>query len=151
MYILNLKRWQKLSEEEWYSRQKEIINSYLSRMFFPMKYGTRTVTIGIHDPVFFQCPNCKRINTVSYVITSTYYHFWYIPIFPFEKDGYACCSDCRFKIESLKYSRHTKEEFKDLRKKYRHPFYTYIFAALFISPFAIGIISNLIKTYFNDK
>jgi len=107
-------------------------------IFFPLKYGMKTILIGVHEPDFFQCPNCKGVNTVSFAITSTYYHFYYIPVFPFEKDGYASCDDCNFKIESLKYSRITNEDFKSFSKKFKHPFYTYTISGIFASPFIIG-------------
>ena len=110
-------------------------------MFFPIKYGTRTISIGVYDPPFFQCPNCKGLNTVSFSITSTYYHIWYIPVLPFDKDGYARCSDCNLKIDSIKYSRFTKDEYKEVKKKFRHPFYPYTLIAIFLSPFIIGIIA----------
>jgi MFS-type transporter involved in bile tolerance (Atg22 family) len=112
-------------------------------MLFLLKYGTRTILIDVYDPPFFQCPNCKGLNTVSFTFTSTYYHFWYVPVFPIEKDGFARCSDCNLKIDSIKYSKFTKEEYKEMKKKFKHPFYTYTLAAILLSPFIIGIIAYL--------
>jgi hypothetical protein len=109
-------------------------------MFIPLKYGSKEVMLGVHDPYPFQCPECKQLGTVSYSLYGEYFHFWYVPVFPFEKDGYAICSNCNFRINSLKFNRRTKEEFKQLRKKFRYPFYTYIGAVLFISPIVIAIL-----------
>jgi hypothetical protein len=114
-------------------------------MFLPLKYGTKTILIGIYEPPFYQCPNCKGLNTIDFAFTSTYYHFWHIPVFPIEKDGYAKCSDCNFKIDSIKYSRLTKDEFQKLKKKFRHPFYTYTLAGIFASPFIIGGVAYFIN------
>lgn len=110
----------------------------------PIKYGTRTVMLGIHDPFPFQCPNCKQLNTVDFAIYGEYYHVWYIPIVPFEKDGYAKCGHCDFRVNSLKFNKLTKEEFKQIRKKLRYPFYTYIGATLFFLPIIIAIILALV-------
>lgn len=114
-------------------------------MFIPLKYGTKRASIGIHEPYPLQCPNCKQLNTVSYMIYSEYWHFYFIPIFPFEKDGYARCSNCSFHINSIKFNRLTKDEFKDIRKKFRHPFYTYIGITIFLAPIVIAIVLELIQ------
>ena len=117
-----------------------------SKMFVPLKYGTKKVMLGIHDPFPFQCPDCKQLNTVDFALYGEYYHFWYIPVFPFEKDGFATCSNCNFRINSLKFNRLTKEHFKLIQKKFRYPFYTYIGAALFLSPFLIALIMVTVES-----
>jgi phage FluMu protein Com len=114
-------------------------------MFVPIKYGTKRVMLGIHDPFPFQCPNCKQINTVDYAIYGEYYHFWYIPVFPFEKDGYAKCSRCDFRINSLKYNKLTQEDFRQVKKKFKYPFYTYTGAAIFIFPILVAIVLSIIS------
>ena len=114
-------------------------------MFVPIKYGTKRVTLGIHDPFPFQCPNCKQINTVEYAIYGEYYHFWYIPVFPFEKDGYAKCSHCDFRINSLKYNKLTEEDFRQVKKKLKYPFYTYTGAAIFLFPILVAIVLSLVS------
>ncbi len=108
-------------------------------MFIPLKYGTKRVLVSVHDPYPFQCPNCKQLGTVDFAIYSEYYHFYYMPVFPFEKDGYAKCDSCEFHINSIKFNRLTKEEFKRIKKQYKHPFYTYIGITLLLSPFIIGL------------
>jgi hypothetical protein len=109
-------------------------------MLVPIKYGTKRVNLGIHDPFPFQCPNCKELNSVQFVIYGDYYHFWFIPVFPFEKDGYAICDNCNFRINSLKYNRLTTEDFKQVRKKFKYPFCTYIGFAIFIFPVVVAVL-----------
>jgi hypothetical protein len=109
-------------------------------MLFLIKYGTKKVYLGSHDPFPFQCPNCKQLSTVDFSIYGEYYHFWYIPVFPYEKDGHAACENCDFKINSLKFNRITKDDFKYVSKKFRFPFYTYIGATIFLLPMALAVI-----------
>jgi hypothetical protein len=112
----------------------------------PVRYGTNRVSLGLYDPFPFQCPGCKQINTVEFALYGDYYHVWYIPIFPFEKDGYAKCSNCNFTINSLKYNKLTCDDFKQIRKKFRFPYFTYLGAALFLFPFIVAIFLVLFSS-----
>jgi hypothetical protein len=114
-------------------------------MIFLHKYGTKRILLGIYDPYPFQCPNCKELGTIDFTIYGDYYHYWYIPIFPQEKDGYACCSNCDFTINSVKFNRNTRELFQEIKKKYKYPFYTYIGITIICAPFIIGILAFLIS------
>ncbi|PZR25593.1 MAG: hypothetical protein DI535_17400 [Citrobacter freundii] len=116
-------------------------------MFIFHKFGTKKITLGLHEPFVSQCPNCKGINTITFAITGEYYYcFSFIPIFPFEKDGYALCSDCSFKINSVKYNAATKDEFKLIRRKFRYPLYTYIGAAIFFAPLVLLVLLAIIES-----
>lgn len=115
-------------------------------MFIPTKSGTKRIMIGIYDPFPFQCPNCKQLSTVNFAFYSEYFHYWYIPIFPQEKDGFAKCENCSFTINSLKYNRLTKHDYKEISKKFKHPFYTYTGITLILLPIAIIIIMALFSS-----
>jgi zinc-ribbon family len=112
-------------------------------MFFLHKYGTKQVLLGSYDPYPLQCPECKELATIDITIYGDYYHYWYIPIFPYEKDGYAKCSSCDFTINSVKFNRNTKELFREIKGKFRYPFYTYTGIAIICAPFIIGILAWL--------
>ena len=114
-------------------------------MFFHHKYGTKNFILGLHDPYPFQCPNCSKLGTVEFTITGEYFHFWYIPCYPVEKDGIASCSECEFRVNTIKYNRITADEFRQIKNKYRFPFYTYTGIAIFISPVIAGVILYLFK------
>jgi hypothetical protein len=113
---------------------------------FNMRYGSKSVKRGTHDPFPYQCPGCKKIGTVRFDLYSEYYHFWHVPVFPFEKDGTASCSECDFKIQSLKFNRLTREDFKVINRKFRHPFYTYIGASIILLPVILVIIAILLDS-----
>lgn len=112
-------------------------------MLFGHKYGTKKILIGAYNPHPFQCPECKKSDTVDIAIYCDYYHFWYIPIFPYEKDGTAKCSNCDLKINSVKFNKHTKELFQQIKKKFRYPFYTYVGGFILSLPFVAGLLAFL--------
>ena len=107
-------------------------------MAVPLKYGTKRILIGIYDPYPFQCPNCKKMGTVTFALYGEYYHFWFIPVFPFEKDGEAKCINCSFHVSSIKFNRQTKEIFKEIKGRYKYPFYTYTGITIVVAPFVLG-------------
>ena len=112
-------------------------------MIFFHKYGTKQVLLGLYDPYPFQCPGCKETGRIEIMIYGDYYHYWYIPIFPYEKDGYAKCDKCGFTINSVKFNKLTKHLFPEIKKKYKYPLYTYFGITLLCSPFVIGILAWL--------
>lgn len=114
-------------------------------MFFPHKYGTKKFLLGLHDPYPFQCPNCKQIGSVEFAIIGEYFHFWYIPCYPVEKDGIATCINCEFSINTLRYNHKTATEFQRIKKDYRFPFYTYLGIAILLFPILIALILSLLK------
>jgi uncharacterized membrane protein YvbJ len=63
-----------------------------------------------------------------------------MPVFPYEKDGSAKCSNCGFTINSVKFNRNTKELLREIKKKFRYPFYTYTGFIIFCLPFIMGIL-----------
>ena len=95
-------------------------------MFIPIKHGHTTILIGVHAPYPFQCPHCKQLNSVDFLIIGEYFHIYWVPMCPTGKDGYAKCNNCTFKIDSLRYNRLTRDSFKEISKKYKYPYYTYI-------------------------
>jgi hypothetical protein len=96
-------------------------------MWLPFKkYGINRVNIGYYKPDFMQCPNCKQINSIDFLVYSEYWYTFFVPMAPVEKDGHARCTHCDFRVNSIKYNPHTREEFKRIRKQVRHPWYAYI-------------------------
>ena len=105
-----------------------------------VKFGTKQMLFASHDPYPFQCPSCKQLGTVDFALSCAYFHIWYIPVFPTEKDGTARCSNCDLRIDSLKFNRNTRELFSKIRKQHRYPFYLYTGITLFLLPVMIGLV-----------
>jgi len=58
-----------------------------------LPYGIKTVLIDV-DEYFVNCPSCESYHWADVAVTSHYYHFSYLPIFPIEKDAYIVCKKC---------------------------------------------------------
>ena len=106
-------------------------------------YGKRRVPIGI-DEIFIACPSCEAHNPSDIMISSTYIHLFWVPALPIRKDASLICKKCGLKRYNLDFDPRSLEGYEDLKSKFKHPFYTYIAAAFFLS---IVVISILVKIF----
>ena len=92
-------------------------------------YGVKKAAIGM-DEFMIKCPSCEVDNFADVMITSNYYHFWFIPIFPIEKEANIVCQKCGLRRYNVPFNSRTFKNYDEIKHKFRHPWYTYFFAAL---------------------
>lgn len=63
------------------------------------------------------------------MILSNYYHIYWIPIFPFEKDANIICKKCGLKRYGSSFDASLLSNFNEVKGRFRHPWFTYIDAA----------------------
>jgi hypothetical protein len=102
-------------------------------------YGVRKATIGI-DEFMVRCPACEADNFADVMITSNYYHVYYIPIFPFEKEVNIICEKCGLKRYNVPFDPQFFKNYYEIKNKFRHPWYTYTFVGFVALLILIGII-----------
>lgn len=105
-------------------------------------YGSYKKAIGIFEPPFYKCPNCEEYNTSYIVVYSIYYHMFWIPIFPYEKEAVANCSECGFRRNEIKFGPNLIKEFSEKKKEYKHPWWTYSLVLLFVIIILAAIITS---------
>lgn len=42
----------------------------------------------------FTCPNCKQLTSIKVIMTYSYFHFFFIPIFSWNKRYFIQCENC---------------------------------------------------------
>ncbi len=102
-------------------------------------YGVKKANIRI-DEFMVKCPSCEVDAYADIMITSNYYHIWYIPIFPFEKEANIICQKCGLKRYDVPFNARTFKNYAEIKNKFRHPWYTYITIALFLLIVLIAIL-----------
>ena len=107
----------------------------------PLIYGTKKAIIG-DDEIFIKCPACDADTFQDVIVTSNYYHFYYIPIFPFEKEISFVCSKCGLRRYDIPLSKRNVPQFDEVNKKFKHPWYTYLFTLLESILILIGILTS---------
>jgi hypothetical protein len=103
------------------------------------RYGTKTVLIGV-DEYMVYCPSCESDAWAQVGIISNYYHLYYIPVFPFEKDAYVICQKCGLKRGGVPFNEKLINDFDEAKRKYKHPWYTYTGIGFIIFLILLGII-----------
>jgi zinc-ribbon family len=96
-------------------------------------YGKLKTSIGIFEPPFYKCPNCDQLHTTYVVVYSWYYHIFWIPVFPFEKDAVANCSECGFTRSEIKFGPGLIKDFEEKRKDYKHPWWAWSWTLIFLA------------------
>ena len=105
-----------------------------------VRYGIKTSLIGA-DEYLVRCPSCESDNWADVGIISNYYHFYYVPIFPFEKDAYVACKKCGLK-RTVPFDEKLVKNFSEIKGQYHHPWYTYIGIAIMVVFILLGILSS---------
>ncbi|MEI2739739.1 MAG: zinc-ribbon domain-containing protein [Chitinophagaceae bacterium] len=106
-------------------------------------YGTRSTPAGLHEFSSYQCPHCEKTDTTYAVIYSMYFHIFWIPFFPDDKQMIATCSECSFTRGTEKFGPKLFEQCKGLTKKYRHPWWTSSLTILLLAVI-LAIILNAV-------
>ncbi len=109
--------------------------------------GKRKVAIGV-DEIFIGCPSCEAHNFSDIMISSVYFHILWIPFFPIRKEASLICKKCGLKRYDLPFDSRTLESCKDIKQKFKHPFYTYIGFA-FVS--TVLVFSLLVKLFTHSE
>ena len=107
-------------------------------------YGVKKANIGIDEILSF-CPSCEADKFQDILITSNYYHLYYIPVFPIEKEVTFICNSCGLKRIDVPLTERELKNYAEINKKFRHPWYTYIVSFLFAMPIVIAILVSINK------
>ena len=95
-------------------------------------HGKRKTAIGIFEPLFYKCPNCEQLHSTYIVAYSWYFHIFWVPLFPYEKEFVANCSECGFTRSEIKFGPNLVKELGEKRKDFRHPWWTWSWLILFL-------------------
>lgn len=107
-------------------------------------YGTDRTAIGF-DEFLVKCPSCKTHQWAEIMLSSVYYHIYYIPVFPIDKDVMVVCKKCGLKRYGETFDSKLISNYEDVKKLYRHKWFTYIGAAIIALPFVIWLLLLIIK------
>jgi hypothetical protein len=95
-------------------------------------FGHRAANIGSHDVFMYECPYCHEQNTTLITVFARYYHIFWIPFFPYAKEGASLCTHCHAHRTELQFGPKLVEEFKAVKKKSRYPWWTWTWTILLV-------------------
>ncbi|MCX6316757.1 MAG: zinc-ribbon domain-containing protein [Bacteroidetes bacterium] len=102
-------------------------------------YGIKKAPVGITEEME-RCPHCETDNFSDIYVTSNYYHIYFIPIFPFEKEVTVVCQRCGLRRVNMPFDRNLLRSYDALNNRFRHSWYLYAFPLFVAFLILIGII-----------
>jgi hypothetical protein len=108
-------------------------------IFFGLK--NRPIDFGEY---LVKCPSCEADSWADIMISTHYFHIYFLPIFPTDKDALVICQKCGLKRSGVPFDEKLISSYKEIKYKYRHPWFTYIGVALFAFAFIAVIIGRFL-------
>ncbi len=116
-------------------------------MFIPIKYGIERTPIDIGE-YLVKCPSCETDQWAEILVSTVYSHVYYVPIIPNGKDAVVVCKKCGLKRYGVPFNGDLIKNYDEVKKQYRHKWFTYIGISIITLPFVLWIIFSAVK-YFN--
>lgn len=94
-------------------------------------FGTKETPIGVIEQLVY-CPACECDAAADIMVLSTYFHIYFLPLFPVSKEVNIICKKCGYKRYGSAFNSTTIKNYAELKGKFKHPWYTFIFPAFVI-------------------
>ncbi|MDI9365950.1 MAG: zinc-ribbon domain-containing protein [Flavobacterium sp.] len=107
-------------------------------------FGSKETFINL-DAFFIKCPSCETDNWADVMVTSEYYHLYYVPIFPFNKNAHVVCKTCGLKRYGIGFDKKLIKNLEEVKHQYKHPWFTYIGLGLVGLLISFIIISSMLR------
>lgn len=96
-------------------------------------YGKRKSLIKSFDIFMYECPFCEENNSTTIAVYSWYVHVFWIPVFPYQKEAVAYCTCCNTYRNELKFGPKLVAEYKEKKRYFRHPLWTWSIIILLLA------------------
>jgi len=94
-------------------------------------FGVTQTPIGV-DEFLISCPSCETHSWADIIVMSHYFHIYMLPFFPTNKDANVICKTCGLKRYGISFDQRLVSNYDEIKKEYRHPWFTYSGFAIII-------------------
>ena len=94
-------------------------------------FGVRQKPIDI-DEVVVKCPSCEKLSSADIMVIGKYFHFFWLPFCPTEKELNIICKECGLKRYGLNFDSTFISNFEEIKSKFNHPWSSYLGLTLLI-------------------
>jgi hypothetical protein len=112
--------------------------------FLKIQYGVTQSPIGIAE-YMISCPSCESDQWADVMILSSYYYYFVVPIFPIGKEANIICKKCGLKRYGASFDSKLISDYDDVKRIYKHPWFTYTGVGIILFPFLIWLIFAIIE------
>jgi hypothetical protein len=106
-------------------------------------FGSKKAPVGVEE-LLVKCPACESHQWADVMVISHYYHFFFIPVFPFDKEADIICSNCGLKRYGRAFDANLVSNYTEIKNQFRHPWYSYTGLLFFSFLVLVLIISSLL-------
>jgi hypothetical protein len=90
-----------------------------------MKIGSQSTPINIGE-YLVKCPACESDHWADVMVVSNYWYFYFIPMFPLDKQANVICKTCGLKRYGSVFNSKLISNYEEVKHLYRHPWFTYL-------------------------
>lgn len=110
-------------------------------------YGWRSSSLKTEVPPSFTCPQCGEQGSTHIEVYSSYFHIFWIPVFPYSKKIGSQCASCNYAIDKSNAPEQLDQLFKQMKAQVRLPVWQ--FAGLILV--ALAILYGVFSSYQNEQ
>ena len=109
-------------------------------------HGKAKFYIRHFEPLFYKCPYCDADSSTEVFIYSWYYHFFWIPVYPFKKEAIAKCTECGVKRPDERFGPKLTEHLREELGYSKHPLYAWTLLLVVCALIVLIIIIRLSRS-----
>ncbi|MEP6952080.1 MAG: hypothetical protein ABI863_22510 [Ginsengibacter sp.] len=89
-------------------------------------FGTKDTPVGIDEQMCY-CQACEGQTLADIMVLSSYFHIYYLPLFPVSREVNITCQECGMKSYGLPFNSKVIKNYSEIKNRFKHPWFTYIF------------------------
>ena len=103
-------------------------------------FGRKRTTIDNIEEVLLKCPSCETHQFADLMVYSEYFHFYYVPMWPIDKEAVSYCKKCGLK-RVRPFDKDFSGDYIELKSKFRHKLFLYTGVSIIVMITLIAIIT----------
>lgn len=105
-------------------------------------YGTKPVHLKTIENKIVKCGNCDRQGYMAFHYSSSHFHVFWIPMFPYIRKGGSSCSNCGEELKPKHMPEHVKRAYKETKKSVKLPIWQFSGLALIALIIAYSVYAS---------
>ncbi|WP_299769082.1 hypothetical protein [uncultured Dokdonia sp.] len=105
-------------------------------------YGTKPVHLKTVENRIVKCGNCDTQGHMAFYYSSSHFHVFWIPMFPYRRKGGSSCTNCGEELKPKQMPEHVKRAYKETKKEVKLPIWQFSGLALIALLIAYSIYAS---------
>lgn len=111
-------------------------------------HGTKNMFITT-DEFLIRCPACEKHSWADVAVRCSYFHFYYVPLFPTGKEADVICQECGMKRYGIPLGEYLLSNYKEVKKRFKTPWFAYTGLLIILFIILTSVIAGAIESWRN--